>query len=170
MVLRKFVEKDLGLRQAYRNVWMFSAITAKELRSASLHIPHVDHSSVTGLVWLSLENKGGTGFYQHRATGLSAMPNTKNYEQVARAVAATNAGSAEDLYRQILRPVDRPGLLTRSTRHWKLLGVLRARFNRAVLFPSQLFHSQYVQDDWYGNDLKRARLSQTFFLAPDEKP
>lgn len=167
-LLQSYVEKDLVLRRAYQNLWLFSAITANDLLSASLRIPHVDHSSVTGLVWLSLENKGGTGFYQHRETGLSALPNARNCDQVAQAVAATNEKSAEDLYRRILKPDGRPGLLTRSTRDWKLLGVLKARFNRAVLFPSMLFHSQYAQSDWYGNSLRRARLSQTFFLAPGE--
>lgn len=82
---------------------------------------------------------GGTAFYRSRVTGqhLDDRSNT-DYEEFYQ------------------HQYD-------STR-WELLDLVANRFNRIVIFRSDLYHSSV---DYFGNDLASSRLIQNFFFSTE---
>lgn len=68
----------------------------------------------------------GTGFYRHRATGLTHMP---SFAELAQ-----DPASFEQLKHQMVGG---------SNEHWELLDFVRGAFNRAVIFDAPRFHARH---------------------------
>lgn len=95
---------------------------------------HYDRWRMVGVLYLVPDEvaRGGTGFYQHRSTGLHSV-----HDADARGV--------------------RPMVMADSTldEAWDVLEQVEMRFNRMVLFKPHLFH-QAVR--YFGTDVHDARL------------
>lgn len=83
---------------------------------------------------------GGTAFWKHKATGLEALP----------------AGRIEEFYQSINQDGNDPA-------SWEMTGLVGMKYNRAVLYNSQMFHSRYPEQGW-GTGPSDGRLIWTAFF------
>jgi hypothetical protein len=155
---------------------VFSMITKKdaELMPAQSRHPHADgHSHLAGLVYLNLPEqcRGGTSFYRHRKTGLEHQPRDVEGLLEALGEPARPVDAAEEealwqrLFAELFPPLPGPTQYIReSTAEWELTRLVEMRYNRAVFYDSNDFHSNYTRDDWFGDTPATRRLTQTLFL------
>lgn len=159
---------------------MFSMITKKdaELDPMQSRQPHNDgHSDLAGLVYLNLPEQchGGTSFYRHRQTGLECCPKTT--AEVMAVLGEPKSPTSDEeaaalwqrlydrLYQQQPGPIE---YVRESTDSWELTRLVEMKYNRAVFYDSQLFHSNYTRDDFFGDTPETRRLTQTLFLLIDD--
>jgi hypothetical protein len=159
---------------------VFSMITKKDAELAPLQSRQAhndDHSHLAGLVYLNLPGqcRGGTSFYRHRKTGLDACPKTLPEVMAALGEPTPPANEAETralwdrLYGTLYELQPGPTQYIReSTDVWELTRLVEMKHNRAVFYDSQLFHSNYTRDDFFGDTLETRRLTQTLFLLIDD--
>jgi hypothetical protein len=155
---------------------VFSMITKKdaELEPRQSRNPHADgHSHLAGLVYLNLPEQchGGTSFYRHRKTGLEHQPRDLQGLMAAMGVTTppVDATAVDALWERFfdeLFPTEpgAPQYIRESTERWELTELVEMRWNRAVFYDSNLFHSNYTRDDWFGDTPETRRLTQTLFL------
>ena len=97
--------------------------------------PHFDSSTpdhFAVLLYLCDEHHGGTGFYQHNATG---------FQQIT----AANREPYLDIYYEEIntcRPAQR--YFDKSSEQFTFLGMIPAKFNRLVIYHGSLLHSACV--------------------------
>jgi hypothetical protein len=112
---------------------------------------HFDPAGWAGIVYLNepAHCAGGTALWRHRATGLEQFP----FESWA------NYGFPSQLeaWKSMVR-VD-----GNDVGKWDLVQFVPARYNRLLLFNSQLFHSHMPRQN-FGTSIETARLIQVFFL------
>lgn len=110
-------------RPVYPNS-MFFRVTNKETESAYVHSDR-ESGSWTCVAYLSEHREtSGTGFYQHRKTGMTEMP---PFEEMA------GKKEFDKLKRQMVKG---------SAKDWEQLDFVRGVFNRAVVFYAPLFHAR----------------------------
>lgn len=120
-------------------------------------IPHFDTSEEGqyGFVhYLCGERFGGTSFYRHRATAFEAITLCREaVYQKALSREATTKG------------VPRPGYISGDTLLFEQIFTVSARFNRAIIYPSNILHAGVIQgyDDISHNPLE-GRLTATSFI------
>lgn len=117
-------------------------------------VPHFDASTphyIAALLYLCDENHGGTAFYRHRATGLQRI-SADACERYGEAVAA-----------ELERQPAPPRYFGESDAHFELLGVMRARFNRLVLYRGSLLHTAIVNPRRLSADPRAGRLTVNSF-------
>ncbi len=120
------------------------------------------HSDVTGdgknkqpvnvLIYLNTapECRGGTAFYRHRETGRECIP-LGNKERFR----------FEDKY------LNQPGIREDGVnywcdveKYWERFHLVEMKFNRLVIFPSQVFHGAWHESNWFK---EYPRINQVFF-------
>lgn len=114
---------------------------------------HPDKATeIAALVYLSPGHDGepGTSFYRHKRFGISEFPDT----QAALTIAQEHGVSVEDFFKEIR--ADRFDL-----DRWECLYTLPYRYNRLVVYRSNLFHKNASV---WGSDEKSGRLIHSFFL------
>lgn len=94
----------------------------------------------------------GTRFWQHCATGLDHLPYDTEY------LASIGLGGPADLYRFM----NTEGT---DTALWQQTWSVPFKFNRMIVFQSNLWHSQ---GELFGNSDETGRLIQTFFFEYDK--
>ena len=145
----------------------FSIVTrsGREIQ-AHQRTPHVDATDVAGVLYLNPPEqcRGGTAFYRHRASGLEAMP-SRAEGRVVELMRDRGLWTLGQLAQWLMTPPadEASGFLTRSTPDWELMSLVPMRFNRLVLYEGALFHSGFIEDGWFGNDLSRRRLTLNGF-------
>ena len=117
-------------------------------------VPHFDASTphtMAVLLYLCDERHGGTAFYRHRATGLQQI----------------TAGDLDRYGAAVYAEVDRhpppPRYFDDSDRHFELLGVMPARFNRLVIYRGNLLHGAIVNPRRLVADPRAGRLTVNTF-------
>jgi hypothetical protein len=175
--LRRYIDIDgISTQSESAHKAMFSMVTKKdaELAPHQSQSPHADsHSSLAGLVYLNLPDqcRGGTSFYRHRQTGLESQPRT--IEGIMAAIGETkmpqDQSGIDALYQRYYAIVHAPTngprqYIRESNEHWELISLVEMKYNRAVFYDSQLFHSNYTRDDFFGDTMETRRLTQTLFL------
>jgi hypothetical protein len=126
------------------------------------------------------EDVSGTGFWQHRPTGLESACNApaphdrmlrldktfktrlvEGAERVRRSFPHVN-------YEQWVSMVHAPGIPppfpAKDYGPWKNIGSVDALFNRLVAFPTWQFHSVIMKRDVLASSLETARLTLTSFI------
>lgn len=93
----------------------------------------------------------GTKFWKHKRTGMEQMPFDTNY------LKSIDINSPEDL--KVF--LDTEGI---DKSLWINTMSVPIKFNRLVLFRSNMWHSQ---GELFGSDKYNGRLIQTFFFEPD---
>lgn len=128
-----------GERLAFDRV-LFSLVTAAPQSLAlAQRLPHVDTVEPGKLAlvhYLGRQDWGGTRFFRHRSTGYEAIGATR----YAAYLDALNA----DLARH---GKPSPGYIDGETPLFTPIGHVTARFNRAVLYRSNLLHCAAIQND-----------------------
>lgn len=104
----------------------------------------VDMGDVTGIFYLNMAPPWGDGtqFYRHRETDREVS------------TAATLTERLED------------GFAWRDVQNWERTELVRAKFNRLVLFPAGAYHSRAIFDN-YGTTDADSRLIQIAFMTGD---
>jgi hypothetical protein len=120
-------------------------------------LPHIDQSLFAFQIYLNSPEDcyGGTNFYRHIESGLEAnleyiVPDFKKDEKYwlfKKHYMRIN----ENNYNTILdsRQID--------SSLWELIHNVEMKYNRFVMYPSYLFHSAYIEKEWY-KDVKRMGL------------
>lgn len=126
-------------------------------------VPHFDASTphhMAALLYLCDESQGGTAFYRHRATGLQQI----------------TADVRERYGEAVLAELDRqpapPRYFGEGDAQFELLGVMRARFNRLVVYRGSLLHSAIVHPRRLSPDPRAGRLTVNGFydFEPKKSP
>ena len=157
--VRQRIARKLGLTLDPWNVpapaTVFESVNGIFFRHGARETPYVHHD--TPPAWWSLvvyltpggPADGGTSFFRHRATGLSAAPTRRD---------AKRLGVPLDELRNLLRK-DRF-----ERKRWIEVDRVAFRFNRAVLFRSGLLHSA---TRYFGTRLADERIYHAFHFAAE---
>lgn len=114
---------------------MFFRVTTEKTEPAVVHSDRLT-GEVTCLVYLSKHQDSGTEFYRHKPTGLYALPPISYLLEHA------------ELFTQLKK--DCSG---RDPEIWEKIGSAEAQWNRAIFFPSPIFHCRYPYTGFgAGND------------------
>ena len=98
---------------------------------------------------------GGTAFYRHRATG---------FETITR---ERLAAYMDSLQRELETNGPPPQYLTGSDSRFEQIEAVEARFNRVLLYRSQVLHSGSVNAAALSDDPRHGRLTaNAFFYVP----
>lgn len=114
---------------------MFFRVTTEKTDPAVVHSDRLT-GEITCLVYLSKHENSGTEFYRHKPTGLYALPPIECLLEYP------------ELFDQLKK--DCSG---RDPEIWEKIGAAEAQWNRALLFPSPIFHCRYPYTGFgSGND------------------
>ena len=118
------------------------------------HVDAIDPDRIALVHFLDPERNDGTAFYRHRTTRFETL-------DAARAP-AYRASLADDLRRSGEPPA---GYIAGSTPLFERVSCIEARYNRAILYRSALFHSGAIAPGAVlSDDPARGRLTVTAFL------
>jgi hypothetical protein len=117
------------------------------------HFDTVDPNQLAVLHYLCDPAHGGTAFYRHRETGFEAVTDTRlaTYLQTIERDLATN-GPPPARY------------LTGSDERFEQIGSIDAKFNRVIIYRSQMLHSGNVQAGSLCDDPRTGRLTANAFF------
>lgn len=134
-----------------RGLSFFARMDPLQREQSAKRPPHVDPFAFAAVVYLSDQNLGGTGFFQHHKTKVwrtdqwdAVMP---SFDEQAK---ERGFASGIELYRHLKQD---------GLQAWKTLASVPAAFNRMALYPASLFHSALPAST--GGD----RLTQNFFFS-----
>ena len=113
-------------RQVFANS-MFFRVTHESTESAYVHSDR-ESGDYTCIVYLSEHGRttSGTGFYRHRASGMTHMP---SFEELSK-----DRGAFDNLKQE---------MVDGSEAYWELLDFVRGSYNRAVIFDAPRFHGRH---------------------------
>ena len=137
----------------------FSMVTAPPDRlTVQQRLPHMDAFDLRRIAlvhYLSPDNRDGTAFFRHRATGFETVDRTRAPIYMDQLDAELRHGGVPD-----------PGYVAGSTALFEKIEYVEARYNRAVLYRSALLHSGAIAPNAVlsGNPAL-GRLTVTAFLA-----
>lgn len=131
----------------------FSLVTtpAKDMLAKQKH-PHIDGSVLGGVVYLSPNLTIGTSFFRHVPLGLSMLCTPEETERYN--VWLDQEGERE-------QPVT---YAVEDGVSWQQLHTISGRYNRAVFYPGNAFHSIAMRDVGDALTLETARLTQRIFV------
>lgn len=122
-------------------------------------LPHVDGTDpeqIAMMLYLHRTGHGGTGFFRHRATGLSSLT-ADIFPRYAAAVEA-------DYRRTGMPPAAYP---TDGAPHFERVHVAEGRFNRAVFYRGNILHSGVIDNAApLSADPRAGRLTINAFFGP----
>ena len=146
-----------GLRNFVLQSVAFSIVTSQPSELQPMQtIPHIDgadplHFAV--LHYLSHHEGSATAFFRHVRTGFETLTPQR----------AGPFGQARDKDKAIYGAAS--GYVRGSANGFDEIGRVESRFNRLVVYPSNLFHSGILPDDYdFNPDPRRGRLTTNIFL------
>lgn len=121
-------------------------------------IPHVDGVETDRFAmvhYLSHEDWGGTAFYRHRASGFESITAARHTSYIAL------------LMRQFAQTGEPdPAYIEGDTALFERIGLVEHRFNRAILYPSNLLHcSATANYEVFPEDPLTGRLTVAAFMS-----
>jgi hypothetical protein len=129
--------------------------------------PHFDGPCTAGIIFLNSPNQccGGTGFYRHRATGLSRYPE-KVTDTHLKLIKKLGLKSLRELQNLVSAPPpdNASGYITDSNREWEQTNFIEMKFNRLIMYDGQLFHSGVVRNGDFGETPRERRLTLNYFV------
>jgi hypothetical protein len=155
-VMRRIADL-VGCRIEYAQAYQgsFRSLTAAEFQAKTKHV-HIDRMGLAGVLCLNPSYDAGcTSFFRHRETGLTG---------VLDKVAFLGACAAHRVTpRRLLARLDKDGS---DMSAWDRVGAVRYRYNRLIVFDSNLFH---VASPGFGDHIDNAKLTQNFRFYPYER-
>ena len=118
---------------------MFFRITNPSMEHALIHSDR-EYGDYTAIVYLSEAKESGTGFYQHRETGMVEMPPLEHLLQ--------NRPLFEKLRSQMLKASDED---------WELYRFVPAKLNRCLVFDAPKIHCRLPKNG-YGKTNEDSRM------------
>ena len=131
--------------------------------------PHFDDfCDYAGLVYLNSPEQcaGGTSFWRHRLSGLERASQV-NGASLPALLARFGVADEKSLVKRVLgegEPEAATGYPTGSTAMWELTEVVPMKFNRLVVYDSNLFHTPHFHEDRFGETLETRRLTQNLYF------
>lgn len=114
---------------------MFFRVTNEATEGAYVHSDR-EAGDFTCIVYLSKHTKvSGTGFYQHRETGMTHMPSFAELRDQPA------------LFEQLKKE-----MVGGSDEHWEQLDFVRGLYNRAVIFDAPRFHARTPRHGFADNE------------------
>lgn len=157
-VIAQALRRDFGsCRRIHVVDASFSIVTiAPDELDIRQRLPHVDaygRDRIALVHYLSASDSGGTAFYRHRTTGFETIDETR-----AQIFFDTLRGEAE---------AEPPtGYIAEDTALFERTALIDARFNRALLYRSNVLHSGAIAADAVlSPDPALGRLTVTAFFA-----
>ncbi len=122
-------------------------------------IPHYDQPDPTCLAmvhYLCKDQPGGTAFFRHKPTGFEAI----------------NGGRRDGYIQTIAGEIERDGAKLTGfagpdTPNFEMIDVVEAKFNRLVLYRSNVLHCALFEGTNLTDDPKTGRLTANSFFSPD---
>jgi len=135
-----------------------SMVTLPPDRLAPLQcIPHIDIADpmrIAFLHYLCDDRFGGTAFFRHRATGLETISPTQEATYL----------TARD--REMAAQQPAKAYVSDKTACYETVGFVPARFNRVVVYRSQLLHSGRIPDGMnFSSNPSEGRLTTNVFVT-----
>lgn len=134
------------------------ALTPSAALTLPQRLPHIDDVAPGKLAvvhYLSHADWGGTAFYRHRTTGYETIGPAR-HRRYLDALAADLALHGEPP----------PGYIAGDTPLFAAIGMVAPRFNRAILYPSNLLHCAAIANDRpLPDDAATGRLTIASFLT-----
>jgi hypothetical protein len=139
--------------------WYSLVTTPRESLAPMQRLPHVDGTDpgqIAMMLYLHNTGHGGTTFFRHRSTGLTALT-AETYPRYSQAVQA-------EYGRTGLPPAAYP---TDGAPHFERVHVAQGTFNRAVFYRGNLLHSGVIDNDApLKPDPREGRLTINAFFRP----
>lgn len=104
------------------------------------NLPHVDYTDTVANLWLNQDCHGGTGFYAYK----------KLYTNIKRTPAAIQA-EIENVIRNSDDTETEWESIVENDK-WCLYYLSEMKYNRLVLYNGNLYHSAFIERDWYINE------------------
>lgn len=146
-----------------------------EAPNQSIHADSL-YSSLAGVLYLNHDDqaRGGTAFWKHRATGLTAWP-TSDQELTDAGLDVTMPGlTLQQAQELVSADWEAPS-------KWIMVGMAPMKRGRLVVYPTSMFHSRWIgkllePDDeidphdfeGFGDTLETGRLIMAVFFKPKE--
>lgn len=159
-----------------RQATVFTRMNGEKLKRIhpKQQAPHIDFGQrLVALIHLSDdEYLGATGFYRHLRTGIDCFPPVPStYVMEKMESDGFNPLSDED-YRAFIKQILYEGLndyacpelgtgIAASNSVWNVVGIVKARFNRLLIFPGYLIHSP-IFDGYSSSGCSRVTLNLAF--------
>jgi hypothetical protein len=163
--------------------YMFSQISEKApLKLRHYPHPHVDMfgrknpHKFAAVIYLNLPDscRGGTGFYQHKASGIIKFPSSITPE-VARYMEQHGLDTPKRLLRHllVLHPYHEENiksaghkwnLISNSNDFWEQIHRVDMQFNRLVVYDAMCFHCPVFDPEHFSEKHHARRLTQNFFM------
>lgn len=118
---------------------MFFRVTNSETEAAYVHSDRAWGTRTCVAYVSEHEEDSGTGFFRHRATGLTEMP---TFEEMK------NQGLFEQLKHDMVHGTEK---------EWEQIDYVRGLYNRAVVFHAPLFHSRWPKHG-IGSNAENGRM------------
>ncbi len=158
-ILRPSFERAFGIsRQIEMVASGFFALSTQPLENLGplQKIPHYDQISADSLAmvhYLAKDMGGGTGFFRHTATGFEAI-------DAARRETYLNRMADE------LETADLSHFTGARTPNYELLETAELRFNRLIVYPSNVLHCALFDGARLDADPRTGRLTANSFFKP----
>ena len=159
VALRPMLQRAFGVPAgrplSFFGFFALATLTADELEPVQ-KIPHRDSSDpfrIAMVHYLCRDQKGGTAFYRHKASGYEAVDG-RRAEAYDAAVIAELAEAAPRLTRHV----------TTETPNYEQIDQADLRFNRLVVYRSHVLHSGLLDEARLSADPTEGRLTANSFI------
>jgi Family of unknown function (DUF6445) len=128
----------------------------RELRPIQ-SVPHFDSfitNNIAGVHYLCGDKFGGTSFYRHRTTGFESM-NAQRIHEYAKILKAEVMQTSTNTFDYINGDTL---LFERTTK-------IDAKFNRAIFYRGNIFHSANVNPEYLNENPRKGRLTANTLIA-----
>ena len=166
--LKSFIQTELANdREFLFNVYDENENTTNASRVC---LPHSDTGIAAGICYLNKEEEGelmGTGFYKHKESGISGIPNS----ELQLDWYCTQNGYDQKWYYEhvnkwrpvIWNPEDFTSSVVKGNKDWEMIGQSTGSYNQQIFYVGVMLHSALIDYD----KLKKSsykRLNQMLFL------
>lgn len=154
-LLRETFELSAMEPQVLLSALSIATTEPEQLRPVQ-RVPHFDTSDPQQLAvvhYLCEPSHGGTSFYRHRTTGYETISQDRLH------------GYADILKRQVMTEyAPPPKYMDGDNPLFETIASFDAKFNRALIYPSNVLHSGNVRHPHPGRSPRTARLTANTFL------
>jgi hypothetical protein len=144
----------VGCRIEYAEAYQgsFRSLTTAQFQAKTKHV-HIDRMGLAGVLCLNPDYDAGcTSFFRHSETGLTGV-----HDQVAF---LRTCAEHRVTPKRLLARLDEDGS---DMSAWERVGAVSYRYNRLIVFDSNLFH---LASPGFGDCIENAKLTQNFRFYP----
>lgn len=170
--VHEIIRKEYDYTEEFRekDLHFMTNIFYKEMKVSHQNIvPHIDSiCNFAASVFLNHDEEcvGGTAFFRYVTTDIESFPTsiwsyTKEKHDIERVKNLLKLSSDKEIQEYIHNSFISDEYMTETNEVWELYYKILSKFNRLVLYESNLFHSLYMRPEWYRDNY---RISQVMFI------